>query len=362
MKQHNKTFFETIEQIYSASGVGQGEAEAASPPARRASSSYLESDGKHCDGEKKEQEKYEIACVGCRSRFCRYCCVGLGLALRSRLMPILESFKGLMMWTFTLDPSLFTSPQAAYEYVRENRCISNTMRRLKQRGFLNTSRYFVVVEWQEQTQMPHFHVLADASFIPFNVVCELWNRFRPASAGPVQGQRPGFGSVRFTAPVFADAKHAACYACKYLITYPQFDYPAWVLDSHDIHRFSTSRGFWGDTPDAVPAQDEPAESIEQEEEEEAIEAPAESEEPRTTIRERLSKCGEKAVVLRLAECVDEATGELTTRREFVGRLNTSLSTVASMLGVEVTEGKRRLLVTRDDMGKAFRAYGEAKIL
>src|SRR5688572_8184738 len=144
-------------------GPGAGGGKRSAPP-RPAASSYLESVGKHCDREE-SRESYELARVGCRSWFCPHCCTGKGLKLRERLIPILETFTGLMMWTFTVDPTLFASPGDAFDYVRAKRCISNVMRQLRRRGFLHSARYFVVIEWQGNG-MPHWHLLADASFIP----------------------------------------------------------------------------------------------------------------------------------------------------------------------------------------------------
>ena len=306
---------------------------------------YLESGRKHCEKEEpneielewkeeKEEEKYEVVPCGCRSRFCKHCCVGLGLSLRERLLPVLETFTGLLMWTFTIDPKLFASPVEAFEYARENRCISNVMRELRRRGFLHSGRYICVVEWQmgkgeeEGTLMAHYHVLADSSFIPFETVCELWNRFRPEEAGPVEGDRPGFGSVRFSAPKFKNAKHAASYACKYLIKYPEKGYPQWVIDSHDIHRFSTSRGFWGNTAA------EPAEVSDEEE--------STTERPRRTIGEQLAECGKKSVLVKVVECIDPMTGELSERREFVWRLTATVQAVAQRLRMTVADGSKRL--------------------
>jgi hypothetical protein len=266
------------------------------------------------------------------------------------LLPVLETFKGLMMWTFTVDPKLFGSPAEAFDYVRDERCISNVMRELRRRGFLHSNRYFVVVEWQmgkgdePGTEMAHWHLLTDASFIPFELVCTLWNRFRPASAGPVEGDRPGFGSVRFSAPEFESAAHAAHYACKYLIKYPEKGYPAWVLDKEgQVHRYSTSRGFWGggsDDSDADAAQGADCESGDGGKEEAAA-----ADEPRAahaTVRERLAKCGERSVVVRVVEGVVPETGELVERREFVARLAVPVDVVARAVQRDLVEGERRL--------------------
>jgi hypothetical protein len=346
-----------------ADAAGEG-CRAAAPRRGGCPSSYLEISGKDCDGEKGglqptieewrvaadevfcpgqkvtvlEAPKYEIASCGCRSWFCPHCCTGRGLALRERLIPILHTFTGLLMWTFTIDPTLFSSPTAAYEYVKSKRCISNVMRRLRQRGYLHTDRYIVIVEWQKKTEMPHFHVLADASFIPFDEVCELWNRYRPADAGPVEGERPGFGSVRFSAPRFVSPKHAASYACKYLIKHPTEGYPAWVLDSSgEVHRYSTSRGFWGDSARQSRAVDDADASVDEEV-------------STRTIRERLDRCGERSVALRIVQDVDLATGEVFTKRQFLGILEMPIVDIAAVLRKELPESKRRMSIEPEEWG------------
>src|SRR6185437_9732405 len=90
-------------------------------------------------------EFFEVRPCGCKSRFCPRCCVGLGLALRSRLIPVLATFTGRQMWTFTIDPKLFASPREAQKYVTSRRCISEVVRQLKRWGYLHTSRFFYVI-------------------------------------------------------------------------------------------------------------------------------------------------------------------------------------------------------------------------
>jgi hypothetical protein len=256
-------------------------------------------------------------------------------------VPILETFTGLLMWTFTVDPTLFESPEAAFNYVRDHRCISNVMRELKRRRLVHSGRYFVVVEWQmgkedeKGTEMAHWHLLADASFIPFQTVCDLWNRYRPPAAGPVEGNRPGFGSVRFSAPEFESALHAARYACKYMIKHPEKGYPAWVMDRGDVHRYSTSRGFWGNPPRSQEPEIEDRSEVD-------IEPDEIEPENRTTIRERLAKCGKESVLVKVSQCIDEATGEAIERRDFVCRLDAPLHQLATVLDLPWVEGTKRL--------------------
>lgn len=381
MEDHNRSFWNVVESICATREGGEGEGAGSSGPRPAACSDYLESVGKDCGTEPTSEvlsEEYEVRCCGCRIWFCPHCCTGRGLALRERLIPILQTFSGLLMWTFTVDPKLFASPAAAFKYVREKRCISETMRGLRRLGFLHSGRYFYVVEWQRDTQMAHFHLLCDASFIPFDLVCSLWNRFRPTWAGPAEGSRPGFGSVRFSAPKFADARHAANYACAYLIKHPDQGYPEWIETSTDqVHRYSTSRGFWGtskvETPsklddmaeaehaasdaDCCPACGHEAEGSTDHCEScgwSVLAEPVET--PRLTIRERLAKCGEKSVLLKVRTFVDLSTGEQKMQRDFVALFEVSIKKVADALGHRNDPNSRSLSLRRESVPKLLKEF------
>jgi hypothetical protein len=150
----------------------------------------------------------------------------------------------------------------------------------------------------------------------------------------------------FSAPKFGNEKHAANYACAYLIKHPEKGYPEWVKDMHDVHRYSTSRGFWStpgeaDEPEAVEPVESPPEGEEDQQD---------AEHDRKAIRERLDGCGAKSVLLRVAECVDEETGEVVERREFIRQIDLPLDEVAVMLGVD-THGKRRVMLTLENVNK-----------
>ncbi len=153
-----------------------------------------------------------------------------------------------MMLTFTVDPSLFATPAAAYAYMMKRRCIARTIQDMHRQGFLASRRYFCVVEWQKKTEQAHFHVLVDATRIPWDNLLASWSKHRPASGGPVVGDRPAFGTVLFSKRDFAGGPaHAARYATKYLVKVPEQGFPAWVLAlgaGRRVRRYSTSRGFW----------------------------------------------------------------------------------------------------------------------
>lgn len=307
-----------------------GDAEASGQPTH-----YLELPTQSCEEEDEEEEfRYEVRPCRCGSRFCIDCCVGMGLRLRARLIPILKTFKRILMWTFTIDPSLFRNPEHAFDYVKEQRSISNCMRALRSDDCLSSDRYFYVIEWQKFTAMPHFHLLADAKFIPFDRVCELWNRNRPNWVGPVEGKRPGFGAIRFSQDDFCNAEHAAHYACKYLIKHPDHGYPAWVLKRSNISRYGTNRGFWGDS----------SKSKKMTVEKEASESP-EHLPPRRSIGERLKACGQSSSLLKVFD-VEIGGGEIVERRRFVERIKISFSELLEKFGQP--EMQRFIVVTKQE--------------
>jgi hypothetical protein len=297
-----------------AVGGGEGVGGSAASPA--AVSSYLEQDGNSVT-EPSCGECFEVRSVGCRSWFCPHCCLPLGLALQRRLSRELRRFRGLMMLTFTVDPELFESPQAAFAYVTTKRCVAVAIQRLDRWGLLHSRDFFAVVEWQANG-WPHWHVLVNASRVPFERLCEAWNRNWRSWRARVAAGRPGFGSVRFSAPRLSDAAKAAGYVTAYLTKVPDRGYPEWVRqgETRKVRRYSTSRGFWRETADD---DDEAAAlgGVEGDDDNGQDDGNDEQEQRRRTIAEQLATCGTACVVLRVREVVDDDTGELVERREFV---------------------------------------------
>jgi len=265
-----------------------------------------------------EKETFVVGC-SCRSRFCSDCCEGRGYELRKRVTDA-SAFAGsydLTMWTLTVDPKLFDSPEDAYKYLREKRCVSRWVAKLFKAGHLRSRHYFCAVEWQENTEMVHFHIVLEASFIPFHVACDMWGTFRPIEAPPWDGDGPEFGSCQFSngARASGDAAYFLNYCTKYIIKQPSYGYPDWVLDSKkNIPRYSCSRGFWGTKTESK----EP-----------------ESERPRVsrTIRQRVAACRIKAVVLQRVKWFD-ATGVCVKESvDFLGNCAASYPDLLDQFGI-----------------------------
>jgi hypothetical protein len=248
---------------------------------------------------------YEVAKHKCRCWFCPECAELMGYTLRKRLLPILATFRGLLLVTFTVDPTLFPSPRAAYLYMRQRRCIARTIQDLHRWGFLVSPRYFYVVEWQRKTEQAHFHVLVESSYIPWAKLLQSWDKHRPPWVGPVVGDRPAFGTVLISMPRFAGGfAHAARYTTKYLTKMPLGGFPSWVLElgaQTRVRRYSASRGFWGTESERGQEGNREMQYV--------------------PYRQRVAKCGTSVDVFAVKVAVDKGTGELVTRRVWRGELD-----------------------------------------
>jgi PAS domain-containing protein len=245
----------------------------------------------------------------CRKWFCRYCAPRMGKGLRHELQKRLSRFKCVFGITLTIDGSLYPSAEAGWRDVMNRRLIALLVRKLHERGFLNSRDYFWVVEWQRDTQQAHWHLLIDAEFVPYGEIVAIWSSFRPKSAPPLpekitagnyKGHRAAFGSVRFT---ITSRKPwiAARYATKYLVKVPEYGFPDWVLDYVGrVRRYDHSKRFFTGPND--PAENELPEESQQSLDDGDISFDPEKLERRRgfkTLRERMAQCRAKSVVVQV---------------------------------------------------------------
>jgi hypothetical protein len=195
---------------------------------------------------------------------------------------------------------------------------------------LLSRRYFYVVEFQRRTLQAHFHVLVDATFVPFGALLASWSKHRPAAAGPVRDDRPAFGTVLFSQSKFGGGPvHAARYATKYTIKVPADGFPAWVMSlgrDRRVKRYGASRGFWQREPD--------------------LRRPGDGTRRRSSIsyRERVAKCGTSLDVFELSEAVDRESGEVLPVRHWRGRLLAHSSVLANVGRPADARGRRRMVM------------------
>jgi hypothetical protein len=290
-------------------------------------------------------DHFEVAKHRCKCWFCPDCCSIMGHSLRKKLFPILETFSGLLLVTFTVDPTLFPDAQSAYLYMREHRCIAKTIQDLFRRGYLCSRRYFYAVEWQRNTEQAHFHVLVDARFIPWSELLSSWSKHRPECAGPVIGDRPAFGTVLISVPHFEGGPaHAARYVTKYLTKIPEHGFPEWVLrlgKDTRIRRYSASRGFWESVPKRL------------------TESPKKRQCEARTYAERVQTCGSSVNVFEVKEAVNRETGEILIKRQWVGELLANASIVMeNLFDPGEPRRSRRSLLARS-IGQAHRIINAA---
>jgi hypothetical protein len=304
--------------------------------------------------------EYRICPCRCQKWFCEGCGPRLGRKLRDRLLDRLRGFTGIHGITLTVDGSLFASPEESWSYVMNERCLSRLMRELHRRGHLHTKSYFWVVEFQSQTEQPHWHILLDASFIPFGELVEIWSRFRPDSASPLdskitaenyQGQAPGFGSVRFTSST--DAYRAGYYATKYLTKFPRDGYPAWVLDRKGrMPRYGRSHRFFPRVPGHDPmcfciecrGEEEPRpkqrpkrKPVAKSSEGEAAQVSPKPKPVAATIRERLEKCERESSIVKV-QLVQLPDGTIVDGRgQYEGKLSLSIAEACEFLGLDAAD-------------------------
>lgn len=196
----------------------------------------------------------------------------------------------------------------------DKRCISVTTQDLYRWGYLHSRRYFYVLEWQKDTEQVHFHVLYDASYIPWEALLRSWSKHRPKDTGQVVGDRPAFGTILVSKPEFQGGHvHAARYVTKYLIKMPEEGFPEWVMQMGEhrrIRRYSTSRGFWNNPTKAKPSSNSKPRTIK-----------------RITYAERIKKCGRAVNLFEIETVIVPDTGELVAQRFWVGQLEIDSKTL-----------------------------------
>lgn len=279
---------------------------------------------------------FELAPCGCDCWYCPGCCKRKGYNLRADLVPVLQTFTGLMMLTLTIDPELFGSPLEAYFHVRSRRGISRLMRELDRAGHLHTRRYFYVVEFQRETEQAHFHVLCDATRIPKPAIDAAWSRLRPETAPPPAPNRPAFGMTRFSMPRFeGGAAHAARYATKYLVKVPEHGFPEWVLtqgNEYRVPRYGSSRGLWG----RERVEPTPSGQTRQRSE--------------LTYRDRIEGCGSSVNVFETDVQTDPATGELIAFKRWCGRIDLTQDELADLADTDRPGRPRLCLIAPNKTG------------
>jgi hypothetical protein len=248
------------------------------------------------------------------------------------------------MFTLTLDPQLHESPEAAWEYCQKNRAVAETMRRLELWGYIQPidgkREWFAVLEWHK-SGWAHWHVLVPTkpSGDLFAALKRAWNMNWPGWEERVAIGRPGFGAVKFRTQSSITAAHAANYACKYVIKYPEEGFHDWVIDKNrkSVHRFTASRGFWGYQARTESEEDQPAESVDMMGETVApgiLDAQAVAVAEKRTIRQVMESCGKSSNLFEVVEILNTQTGEIRTVRVYKGTVHAPMFDIRETIVAE----------------------------
>jgi len=341
-------------RLFDEEAVRSAERSAAGPSehrtAERCGSPLYLSIGNRCNETEEQVVRTLTKAKPCRCRkwYCPKCAATKGRSLRHRLRERLKEFNGVYGITLTIDGALFLSPYAGWLYVMEKRCLSLFVKKLFERGFLNSRAYFWVLEFQRETLQAHWHLLVDAQFIPFGELVAAWSTFRPSSAPKLaekitaanyQGMAPGFGSVRFSFQKSAPHQ-AAGYACKYLIKVPDYGFPDWVLDHEgNVPRHGGSRGFF--PPKEKKELKAGTGKVKVHPPEcmcgdcrEGITRPGHQKKTHRTLRERLAQCEQSSYLVKVPLVMDDDGKLVEGYSEYLRQIPVPFSAICEEYSVE----------------------------
>lgn len=300
----------------------------------------------------------------CRCNFCSKCGPANGRAVERKLRLAVKGFVAVQMWTLTIAPWLFESPEEMLEYVSAKKCVAELMRTLRDQNLLLSDRYFYTIEFHKSGFI-HFHLLLDAKFIKHSIVQERWDKFRPKDAVHTEGQRFGFGIVRFSPRDNQKFKRrpevAVGYVTKYLTKHPKEGYPDWVHQSRKrIVRYRKSRDLFApQIPEPKPAklgEDpksevlEPGDGVTTCSGVETCFCPKCRRLDVLTIGEKVARCGQQSNAFNAYPIDDEAE-----RLEFRGCLHVPFDALTTILGRSPSRGSH--FITPGELDELEREYG-----
>lgn len=266
------------------------------------SGGILGSDGKVLISEDSETGDFYLCRVGCKRAICPRCGKQKASKDADKLEEVLKGWRHPMMLTFTLNPKAFPDQREIFEWLKEKRYISNTIRFLYEAGYLESREYFAAMEFQmgehrtdgsRGTEQVHFHVVVrtKAGYVDFDRMSQIWNRGKPSFRRdyvPEPGKKaPQIGFAQFEKP--KSAHGIASYCAKYVAKSVEF-IPAWYIEwlneGHNATLVTKSRGLF--------AEFEPERKPIEEVDESRKRGPYEE---RRTLEKAIEFCGTNAVLL-----------------------------------------------------------------
>lgn len=203
----------------------------------------------------------------CRCGVCQKCSPKRAHREALFVAQVADTFKRPMLITLGCDPTIAPEdPMKLLKHLKEKRAVGEFIRSLRAKGLI-TGKAYVALEFQDETQQPHWHLLVDAKgrhrsradegWIPKDYMDERWGKFRPEWAGPrklfgeehpvMAGQlRPGLGwtDVR---PI-KNRKEVIAYVTAYVGKPGKNPIPDYFIeycdDGHNAVLKSCTRGFF----------------------------------------------------------------------------------------------------------------------
>ncbi len=195
-----------------------------------------------------------------RRKICgNWCCPECGAKKGKWLRKILHTqkidlFINPKLFTFTVNPSAFDSPESAYRFVRNNNYIPRMMR------YLHIKKWICVLECQKNG-FPHWHIIADIDdlkeawikndgdklivsyknpddksyhhithYVDLKKIHRLWRKWGI-------GEQVDFSHKKGK----KNKAHCFNYITKYLIKNPENGFPQWLMDEEKVRFVSASK-------------------------------------------------------------------------------------------------------------------------
>lgn len=231
-----------LAQVRARRAEGAGESRTLEP-----SAPFLEPLDNEVEGYGCVREVVRVSAVRCRRQVCECCgrIIGYGArhSLIARELELRQEHGAgdVQMWTLTVDPSRYESPEAAWLDVGKRRRVGETMRKMGLRW------YVVVLEWHA-SGWPHWHVLVWEPVARMRVehsqMERAWGlgwtiyrcRYRDGHGRLMGKPKPVEWAIR--------------YVTKYLVKPKGESVPAWAMDRSRVRMIWSSRA-WGPVVDRL---------------------------------------------------------------------------------------------------------------
>jgi hypothetical protein len=166
----------------------------------------------------------KLVCKPCRSRsiYDPVSGPGIGWKQQKQFLPFIHSFTHQQLYILTFGAKHFATPQQAFDFFRNNRCISRLLDTLRKN--VPGLKYVWVVEFHK-SEFPHINLIIDSADDYKSLLQCIWNKFgqrlqTPAGELGLVIDKPMESS-------YDDAVRISTYLTK---QFRDHDFPDWLLD------------------------------------------------------------------------------------------------------------------------------------